>query len=175
MHARALVIQVVVALAVVLAAPSAASARPKPATVSIDAELVTVHATTPPGPNRQGKRAAMPSPQFGRDPALAKPPFAAYTSFQVLRRARAILATGMAWKTTLPNHRDLMIALKAAIVSKKPTEPTRFVVVASIASSGATAFTPVVEATVVAGDTILIPAGRHRRGLVVVAVKLIAP
>ncbi|HVV84009.1 MAG TPA: hypothetical protein VHE35_13130 [Kofleriaceae bacterium] len=171
MPARALVIQLVVALAVVAGSPSPGSARPAP-TISVDAELLTVHATRHRVLDRRGRSTT--DPLLGRQPALAKPPFSAYKGYRVLRRGAAILATGMAWKTRLPNHRDLMIALARVIVPKKRTEPTRFVITASLATAGSTGFRQVLEAEVGPGDIVFVPADAYRGGLVVVGIKLAA-
>lgn len=140
-------------------------ARPK-APETVDAELLTLHATT------KGKTI---DPRLGRQPAMAQPPFKAYTNYRLIKRSGAVLAKGMAWKTQLPNDRDLMISLKDVIVPKrKSKDPMKFVIAASIAKRGATVFEPVLEVETITGEHVLIPADKHQGGLIVVSVKLLA-
>ena len=164
MQARALIIQLAIALVVVIGSSSSGVAGPG-APASVDAELLTVHATS---------RGRTIDPRLGKHAAMSKPPLSAYTNYKVLRRGGAILAKGMAWKTTLPNKRDLMISLKDVIVSKKKRAPVRFVVVANLAKADGTSFEPVLETEVSAGETFFVPAGSYGGGIVVVAVKLLA-
>ena len=166
MQARAIILGLAMALTLVIGSSSSGVAGPG-APASIDAELLTVHATS---------RGRVIDPRLGKHAALSKPPFAAYTNYKVLRRGGAILAKGMAWKTTLPNKRDLMISLKDVIVSKKKKkrEPFRFVVVATLAKADGTSFEPVLETEVAAGETFFVPAGSYRGGIILVAVKLLA-
>lgn len=172
-----LVGHVLLALAIVAGAVAPADARPKKgAPASIDAVLMTVHATKArKTSSRVGKPPPPIDPRLGRHPAMTRPPLDGYGAYRVMRQGKAILATGMAWKTKLPNGRELMISLERAVAPKKKTDPTRYVIAASLAESGKSSFARVLETEMLAGDTVLIPAEPWRGGLVVVAVKLLAP
>jgi hypothetical protein len=142
-----------------------AGARPKVvAPVSVDAELVTLHATN---------RGTGIDPKIGKQPALRKPPFNGYNSFKLIKRSGAILGKGMAWKTKLPNDHEVMISLKDVIMSKRKDDAPTFVIAASVAQVGATVFEPAGEARGKAGDTFFFPGKGYRGGILVVGVKLL--
>ena len=163
MRARALICLGLLLATLVGMAPAQARPRVK-APETVDAELLTLHATT------RGKTI---EPRLGKQPALARPPFDAYSSYKLLKRSGAVLAKGMAWKTRLPNDRELMISLKDIIVDRRGKAPLRFVLAASIARTGATVFEPVLEVEATLGEHVLIPADTFRGGLVVVSVRLL--
>jgi hypothetical protein len=165
MHARALLVRVAVVLAVIVGGGALATARPK-APVTVDAELLTLHAVA------ASKRHV--DPRLGNHPALSRPPLDAYTSYRVLRRGGAVLAKGMAWRTRLPNDRELLISLKDVVMPKRKRDaPPRFVVAASIGHAGV--YKQVLETEVAAGEIFFVPAERYRGGIVVVSVRLLAP
>lgn len=168
-------IGIVAALALVVTTAPAAAA-PK-GTVSVDAELVTMHATRQPAIDaRRGKPRTAPDPMVGQYPALARPPFDGYARFAVIRRGVAILAPGMAWKTTLPSGRDLLIRIKDPLGGKKKKKADeRLGVVASVGTTGTTSFTTVLETDVAPGETFFIPADKYRGGLLVVQVRVLPP
>ena len=162
-------------LALVLGWAAPGSARPRPkGPASVDAELITVHATRAPRPQRNGRVLGdLVDPRLGKQPALARPPFSAYGRFKLLRRSGAILARGMAWKTRLPNGHDLMISLKDVKVPKQPTAPMTFVIELRIAKAGSTAFASIGEVDAAAGETFFFDGRKHGDGIVVVGLKVL--
>jgi hypothetical protein len=161
------------AAAIVVGALAPAEARPKPraptAPASVDAELVTLHATQGTKGGQQGF-----DPRIGRPPALTRPPFSAYNTFKLLKRSGAILAKGMSWKTKLPNGLDLLVALEAVVMPKQAGDPIRYVIKASVARAGTTSFEQLVQTETVAGEMIFVQARKHQKGIVVVGIKLLA-
>lgn len=158
------------AAVVVLVGATPADARPKPraAPASVDAELVTLHATQGTKGGRKGF-----DPRIGRPEALTRPPFNAYNTYKLIKRSGAILAKGMSWKTKLPNGLDLLVSLESVIVPKKADEPLRYVIKASVARAGTSAFEPLLQTETAAGEMIYMQARKHGAGIVVVGIKLL--
>lgn len=174
-QARPHITAALVALALVAAA-SPVVASPKGA-VSVDAELVTMHATRERAIDpRRGKPRTTADPMVGKFPELARPPYDGFVRFAVLRRGIAILAPGMAWKTTLPSGRDLLIRIKDPLGGKKKRKADeRLGVVASVGTTGTSDFATVLETDVAPGETFFIPADEYRGGLLVVQVRVLPP
>lgn len=138
-------------------APAQAAAAP------VSTEIVILHATN------DGTGI---DPKIGKMPELEKPPFSAYNSYKLLERVKLGLAKNKPTKTKLPNSSVLMLSLKNVISPKKPGEPKRFVISASIQEPGGTKFLPLLEVNAKSGDNFFVAGQKHKGGILVIGFKV---
>ena len=159
-------------LALVLGAvsPTAAVAQgnaqpPAPAApdTTITAEVVILHATN------EGTGI---DPKIGKMTELGKPPFSAYNSYKLLEQLKISLAKGKPTTTKLPNGSVLMVSLKDVVAAKKPDEPRRFVISASIQKPGGNTFLPLLEVNAKAGENFFVAGQQYLGGILVLGVKV---
>ena len=144
--------------------PVAPQQQPPPNVVpaSVNAEVVLLHGTN----NGTGI-----DPRIGRLPALIKPPFSAYNSYDLIRREAMPLHLNHATVTKLPNHGDLVVTFQG-VAPQHAGETRKYVVNVSIQRRGATIL-PLLQVNAVAGETLFAAVPGYRGGVLVIGIRVI--
>jgi hypothetical protein len=132
-----------------------------PAEVAV--EIVILHATN----DKTGI-----DPKIGKMPALEQPPFSSYNSYKLLDRVKLPLTKGKSSTTKLPTGRELMVALKDVIDSKKKDEPRKYVVTASIQKPDGNSFLPLLEVNAKPGEPFFVAGQTYKGGTLVIGIKV---
>ncbi|HVY47555.1 MAG TPA: hypothetical protein VHB21_16815 [Minicystis sp.] len=169
-----------IAAALALAAPSvvashvalAASARDdaprsgphqrQDAPAPVSAELVLLHGTN---------SGTGIDPRVGKIPALTKPPFSAYDSYDLLKREALPLLPNRPATTKLPNKGDLVITYSGPVHGRK-TGAKKYVVDLSIQRHGA-AILPLLKVNATPGEMLFAAVPGFRGGVLVIGLKVV--
>lgn len=140
------------------------SAPPRQAaSTATTAEVIILHATN------DGTGI---DPKIGKMPALGQPPFSSYNSYKLLDRVTLPLAKGKPSTTKLPTGRELMVSLKDVVEPKKPGEPRRYLVTASIQKPDGNTFMPLLEVSAKPGEPFFVAGQNYKGGSLVIGIKV---
>ena len=95
-----------------------------------------------------------------------------YNSYKLLDRVKLPLAKGKSSTTKLPTGRELMVALKDVIDSKKKDEPRKYVVTASIQKPDGNSFLPLLEVNAKPGEPFFVAGQTYKGGTLVIGIKV---
>ena len=160
-------------LAVAAAAPPAVAApgerdssappsQPHEPLVPVGAEVLLLHGTN----NGTGI-----DPRIGKIPALSKPPFSAYNSYELVKREALTLAPNRATTTKLPNHGDLVVTFEGIAPPKKGA-PKKYIVNVSIQKRGSIIL-PLLQVNANAGEMLFAAVPGYKGGVLVIGIKVI--
>ena len=110
--------------------------------------------------------------KIGKIAELSKPPFSSYNSYKLLDRVKLPLTKGKSSTTKLPTGRELMVALKDVIDSKKKDEPRKYVVTASIQKPDGNSFLPLLEVNAKPGEPFFVAGQTYKGGTLVIGIKV---
>jgi hypothetical protein len=126
----------------------------------VTAELLLLHGTN----NNTGI-----DPKLGRIPALSKPPFSAYNSYDLLKREALELFLNRAATTRLPNKGELVVTYQGAT---HRGGPKKYIVDLSIQRHGS-AILPLLQVNANAGEMLFAAVPGYRGGVLVIGVKIV--
>lgn len=163
---RAALLGLTVALASPIAAAQNAPPAQVPATQTVRAEIVVLHATN----DGTGIDKAI-----GDMPELAKPPFSSYNSYKLLSRTDPplVLTKGKAEPTKLPNERKLQVLFKDVIEPKRKEDVRRWVINATIQKPNGNDFLPLAEFNARAGEYFFVAGQTYKGGVLVIGIKIL--
>jgi hypothetical protein len=133
--------------------------RPLPLPGLVTAELLLLHGTN----NNTGI-----DPKVGRIPALSKPPFSSYNSYDLVKREALELAPNRAAVTRLPNKGDLAVTYQGAT---QKGGATKYIVDLSIHRHGAVVL-PLLQVNATPGEMLFAAVPGYRGGVLVIGVRL---
>jgi hypothetical protein len=128
----------------------------------VAAEIILLHGTN----NGTGI-----DPRLGRIPALSRPPFSSFNSYDLLRRESLSLSRVQPATTKLPNRSDLVVSYQGTLNGPKAGDPKKHVVSLSIQRQGSMIL-PLLQVNANAGETLFAAVPGYKGGVLVIGIKV---
>jgi hypothetical protein len=141
-------------------APAQAQAPKGPAALTVNAEIMVMHATQSDG------GPGWIDPAIGKVPQLTKPPFSAYNTYKLLDKRTLPLAINTPGTYSLPNGRVLQVTFLDATVDK------RFHIKTAINQPGGTAYLKLLEVTAAPNETFFVGGQSYQGGSIVLGITM---